>query len=257
MYSALANALGGDADPALIKELPDGVVIDLTGSEPRVIYEERLLGLDESLPSRPSRVAVRCFDIIGALMIGIVAAPVALACAVLVRITSRGPVIYGSPRHGHRGTTFDALKFRSMRTNGDEILTAHFAENPDAQREYAENFKLKVDPRITSVGNILRKSSLDELPQLLNVVRGEMSLVGPRPKLLNEAERYGPALPTVLRVKPGLTGKWQTSGRSNLGFAERIILDVEYATTRTLAEDVKICLKTAVQMLRPGQHGAY
>ncbi len=147
-------------------------------------------------------------------------------------------------------------KLRTMHSDGGSTLAAHFASDPAALEAYRERMKLVHDPRITGLGRFLRRWSLDELPQLLNVVLGHMSMVGPRPLLIEEAERLGAVFPSVVTVKGGLTGLWQTSGRSDLTFAQRIPLDVRYVNERSCFGDVKILLVTVWQFLN-GRPGAY
>lgn len=206
--------------------------------------------------SLASRLAQRAFDVAASSAALVMLAPVLVVVAALVKVTSPGPLIYRSPRVAQDGGEFGALKYRSMRVDADEVLQRLLDTDPEARAEYGKHFKLADDPRVTPIGHVLRRSSLDELPQLWNVLRGEMSIVGPRPKLLSERDVWGPALPAVLRVKPGLTGLWQVSGRSRLTMAERIELDLRYAGERTMQGDLRICARTLVQIWRPAKHGA-
>ncbi|MFV0260004.1 MAG: sugar transferase [Acidimicrobiales bacterium] len=203
-----------------------------------------------------SRFTQRGFDLVASSSALIVLLPVMAVVAALVKLTSPGPVFYRSPRIAQDGGEFGAVKYRSMRQNADKLLQHLLATDPAARAEYDQYFKLADDPRITPIGQFLRRSSVDELPQLWNVLRGDMSIVGPRPKLLSESAVWGRDLDTVLRVKPGLTGLWQVSGRSRLTMEERIQLDVRYATERTVRGDLRICARTLVQMWRPAKHGA-
>jgi lipopolysaccharide/colanic/teichoic acid biosynthesis glycosyltransferase len=204
-----------------------------------------------------SRAAVRCFDVTTALAGLILLAPIMAAVALAVRIDSPGPVFYGSPRIGHRKPQFNAWKFRSMHRDADTLLANLLATDERAREEYEVFHKLRKDPRLTKVGSFIRRTSLDELPQLVNILMGEMSVVGPRPKLLKDAEVFGSSLDVILQVRPGLTGLWQVSGRNRLPVEDRIELDLDYARGRTLLGDIKICFKTFVQLWRPGKHGAY
>ena len=197
----------------------------------------------------------RTLDIVIAGVLLIPALLVMLAAAIAVKATSRGPVLYRCDRHAYGGGRFQMLKIRTM-VDADRQVEIMAAE-PAARRRLGRDFKLVDDPRVTPVGRILRRTSVDELPQLFNVLRGDMSIVGPRPKLVAEGHRYGDLLPTVLSVRPGITGSWQTSGRNELTFEERIRLDVEYVRGRNLRWDVKICLKTVAQLLSRHRHGAY
>lgn len=235
----------------------DSLLLDLTVDPPVLRKGGTRLQLIDAPPVRRSRIAVRLFDVAVASTALLIAAPIFIAVAVWVKMTSRGPIIYRSPRIARDGGTFEALKFRTMVVDADEALERLLAKSSRARAEYYESLKLRDDPRIVRGGAFLRKSSLDELPQLLNVLRGEMSIVGPRPKLPQELPKYGRAMPTVLRVKPGLTGRWQVSGRNDTTFDERIALDVDYALTRTISNDVAICLRTARQIVNRERQGAY
>ncbi|WP_320536355.1 sugar transferase [Pseudarthrobacter sp. IC2-21] len=187
------------------------------------------------------KVAKRTFDLTVAGLLVACLAPVFLVVAALVRITDPGPVLYRQERVGLRGTTFHMLKFRSMKVNADAELTALL----DAQGSSAKPlFKVENDPRITPLGRILRKYSLDELPQLLNVIQGSMSLVGPRPQRAGEVALYDDAAHRRLYVSPGMSGLWQVSGRSNLSWEESIRLDLYYVENWSLMGDVVILFKT-------------
>jgi lipopolysaccharide/colanic/teichoic acid biosynthesis glycosyltransferase len=144
-----------------------------------------------------------------------------------------------------------------MRRDADKVLSAVLAQSPDLQEEFRNDFKLKNDPRITRLGKFLRRSSLDELPQFLNVLRGEMSVVGPRPIVRKELPRYGDRMDEVLAVRPGLTGLWQVSGRNNLSYEKRVKLDVRYARHRSLRLDLNIIARTFLVILDPRDRGAY
>lgn len=232
-------------------------ILDLTVDPPAIQLRSQGFVLNELEPSRKQRGAVRAFDLLAAAIGIILLSPVFLLTSVLVGVTSRGPVLYRSKRIGQGASQFSAFKFRSMSHNAEAQLEAMLDEDPTARQEYEQYHKLRRDPRVTKVGRFIRRTSLDELPQLFNVLRGNMSLVGPRPNLLDEVDRFGPAIDTVLRVKPGLTGLWQVSGRSNLGFDERIMLDIDYALNRTLGGDLVICLRTVGQMISTDDNGAY
>jgi exopolysaccharide biosynthesis polyprenyl glycosylphosphotransferase len=178
------------------------------------------------------------------------ALPVLLVITVAIRLDSSGPVLFRQKRVGARGTEFDMIKFRTMCMDAEARLA-------ELQRDAGNDvlFKMKDDPRITRVGKVLRRFSLDELPQLINVLRGEMSLVGPRPPLLREVEAYEPDAVRRLRVKPGLTGLWQVSGRSDLSWDESLRLDLWYVDNWCLALDLQILFRTARAVLRGA--GAY
>lgn len=176
--------------------------------------------------------------------------PVILTVAALVWLTSRGPVLYGHPRLGYGGHIFTCYKFRTMHDDADHLLHAHLADHPEAAREWTSNQKLRNDPRITPLGQVLRKTSLDELPQLVNVLRGDMSCVGPRPIVAEELKHYGRHVQDYFSVRPGMTGAWQVSGRSRVGYKDRVRLDVEYVRNWSLATDLRILARTSVIVFR-------
>jgi len=173
-----------------------------------------------------------------------------LMVAALVWLSDPGPVLYGHVRIGKGGRSFRCLKFRSMVLDGDKVLSAHLAANPEAALEWEAVRKLKSDPRVTPLGRVLRKTSLDELPQLINVLKGEMSLVGPRPIVADEARHYGAAIRDYMAVRPGLTGLWQIGGRSDTSYAERVRLDQTYVQRRNLGLDLWILMRTVVVVLK-------
>ncbi len=202
------------------------------------------------------RIAKRCFDIIAsAILIGLLS-PLMLVLAAMIRLRSRGPIFYAHERIGRGGRRFMAYKIRSMVPNAAAVLNSYLAENPAARAEWELDQKLKNDPRIIpGVGNILRRTSLDELPQLWNVLRGDMSLVGPRPIVENEIEKYRPVFALYLRVRPGLTGLWQVSGRNNTTYDARVRLDTYYVRNWSLWLDYFILLRTIrTVMLREGSY---
>ncbi len=170
----------------------------------------------------------------------VIISPILLVLTLIVRLDSPGPVVYRRRVMGRHGTQFDAFKFRTMVVNGEEILNQH----PDLKAIWERDQKLEHDPRVTRSGNWLRKLSLDELPQLFNVLRGEMSLIGPRMIAPVEVARYGKDAAQVFTVKPGITGLWQVSGRSNLSYQDRARLDLEYVRTRSLWMDIKLLMMT-------------
>ncbi len=210
---------------------------------------------DDQIFSRGIGRSVKsAFDRISALILLILASPLLLLISLLVS-RDGGPVIFGHRRVGRGGTEFRCLKFRTMLTDGDAVLARLLAENPEAAAEWAANHKLKSDPRVTRVGRLLRVTSLDELPQLLNVLRGEMSMVGPRPIVRAEVNRYGRDITYYYRVKPGLTGLWQVSGRSTTSYRQRIDYDVSYVKTWSLWLDFVILLRTVLVIVtRKGSH---
>jgi lipopolysaccharide/colanic/teichoic acid biosynthesis glycosyltransferase len=171
--------------------------------------------------------------------------PLLLIVAGIVRLSSPGPILYRQRRIGRFGREFNLWKFRSMYVNGDELLRHHLQVNEEAAREWAHSRKLKIDPRVTRLGNLLRRASLDELPQFLNVLTGSMSLVGPRPIVSAEKAQYRDAYFFYASAKPGLTGLWQVSGRSDLSYHQRVTLDADYIRRWSLALDMQILWRTA------------
>jgi len=219
----------------------------------QVLTAEELIAFQ----SKRDRVIKRGGDILFSLTVLSLGAPILLTLALLVKVTSRGPVFYVQKRVGRDYRSFGCIKFRTMRRDADRLLSKLLAESPDLDEEFRNDFKLKNDPRITRLGKFLRRSSLDELPQFLNVLRGEMSVVGPRPIVRSELVRYGDRMDEVLAVRPGLTGLWQVSGRNNLSYPERVRLDVRYARRRNLLMDLRIIVRTISVMLDPRDRGAY
>lgn len=192
----------------------------------------------------------RVLDICVASTALILMTPILIMISALIYITMGRTIFYSQRRVGFDGQMFECFKFRSMQNNADEILAHHLIQCPEARREWEQTQKLRNDPRITWLGNILRKSSLDELPQLFNIIRGDMSCIGPRPVLSKELERYGAHDMEYKRARPGLTGLWQVSGRSNTTYAERINLDRFYVRRWSLALDLNILLRTIPALLK-------
>jgi Undecaprenyl-phosphate galactose phosphotransferase WbaP len=185
----------------------------------------------------------------------VVFAPVLVAIAIAIKLDSKGPVLFGHLRIGRNGRAFKALKFRTMVMNGPEVLEKVLARNADAREEWARDHKLKNDPRVTRVGRFLRKTSLDELPQLWNVLMSEMSLVGPRPIVEEEIAKYGNSYSLYTRVKGGVTGLWQVSGRNDVSYEERVKLDSFYVRNWSVWLDLCILYKTIGTVLF--RSGAY
>ena len=254
MLSSLGTATGSRT-PHLVRSLQTGPMVEAE-SQART---SQILSADQliELQSKRSRVIKRSGDIIFSLAVLGLGSPVFLALAVLVKLTSRGPVFYVQQRVGRDYRSFGCIKFRTMRRDADRILSRILLESPDLQEEFRNDFKLKNDPRITRLGKFLRRSSLDELPQFVNVLRGEMSVVGPRPIVRQELPRYGNRMEEVLAVRPGLTGLWQVSGRNNLSYDERVALDLHYASRRNFALDLSIIVRTLRVIFDPRDRGAY
>lgn len=179
----------------------------------------------------------------------VLSSPLLLILGILVKLTSRGPVFYYAKRMGIDGKQFRVIKFRTMYVNADKRLHDLLDSNPELKKEWEEKFKLEHDPRVTPFGRFLRKSSLDELPQMINVLRGEMSLIGPRPIVPKEMHYYAENLDLLRRVKPGVTGLWQVSGRSNLDYETRVRLDVNYIVNWSIWLDYYILLRTVIEVV--------
>jgi exopolysaccharide production protein ExoY len=206
-------------------------------------------------PVRPLREAVkRVLDLIGAIVLGVVFMPLMLTIAVLLR-SEGGPIIFRHRRVGRDGAVFECLKFRSMVPDADRVLRDVLERQPELKAEWIQDHKLRNDPRVTAVGRFLRRTSLDELPQLWNVLRGDMSLVGPRPVVREELMRYGRCASVYLSTRPGVTGLWQVTGRNDTNYRRRVALDVYYVRRQSLLLDLYILLKTTHVVL--GGNGAY
>lgn len=185
-------------------------------------------------------------DLAGSLILLLLSLPLFLVTAICIKLTSPGPVLYKHRRLGKGGKEFWCVKFRTMAEDADDQLKL----NADLRQTFEENYKIKHDPRVTQVGAFLRKTSLDELPQLLHVLRGEMSLIGPRPIVKPELSKYSIYANKLLTVKPGLSGLWQACGRSDTTYAERVLMDMHYIDHRSLALDIQLLLRTVVAVLR-------
>ena len=199
-------------------------------------------------------IVKRVVDIIGGLVGIIILIPLTAILYIVNKILkeNKGPLFFDQLRIGKDGKEFKLYKYRSMVMHADEKLWEYLSENEEAREEYYQYKKLKNDPRITKLGNFLRKASIDEFPQFINVLKGEMSLVGPRPYLYREKEDMGSKYQQIIQVKPGLTGLWQVNGRSDVDFKERLEIDVQYIQDRTLWLDFKILVKTFFRVFRKG-----
>ncbi len=189
----------------------------------------------------------RSADFIASCIGLIVLSPVFLIVSILIGIDSKGPIIFGHDRVGMNGKKFKAYKFRSMVPNAKEVFDNFTQEQ---KHEFEKHFKLENDPRITKIGEFLRKTSLDELPQLLNIIKGEMSVVGPRPIIDREIKKYGDDFEKAFSVKSGLTGYWQANGRSNTTYEERVKMDIYYVDNRSIIFDIKIIFKTFISVIK-------
>lgn len=189
----------------------------------------------------------RFIDIIVGFIGLIICIPIFVIIGIAIKIDSKGPVFFKHRRIGKHGKKIEIYKFRTMIDNAEEAMK-YFTE--EQKKEFAENFKLENDPRVTRVGKILRKTSLDELPQIINILKGEMSIIGPRPVVKSELEKYGSNKDKFLSVSPGLTGYWAANGRSDVSYEERMALELYYVDNRSLLLDLKIFVKTIGSVLR-------
>jgi Undecaprenyl-phosphate galactose phosphotransferase WbaP len=210
-----------------------------------------MLGLEvqQRLLVPRARLLKRVLDVCLVTIFGLVALPLILLLAVLIKLTSAGPVFYGQRRCGRAGQPFTAWKFRSMVANANQVLEQHLASDPQLREEWRRNYKLRNDPRITPLGRVLRRTSLDELPQLWNILRGQMSVVGPRPIVVEEIPRYGEGIVLYNKVTPGLTGLWQVSGRNNVSYDQRVNFDLYYVRNWSLWLDLYVLAKTVPVVL--------
>lgn len=208
-----------------------------------------------AIPRRAVHEAIkRVFDVLGACLLGIVFLPFIVVISILLRLEGV-PIIFRHRRIGRDGQAFDCLKFRSMVPDADQVLRAVLEGHPELKAEWLRDHKLKDDPRVTAVGRFLRRTSLDELPQLWNVIRGDMSLVGPRPVVREELLRYGRCAGIYLSARPGVTGLWQVNGRNDVNYRQRVVLDVYYVRRQNVFLDLYILAKTTSVVL--GGSGAY
>ena len=189
----------------------------------------------------------RVFDIVCSLIGLIVLSPVFIIISILIKTTSEGPVFFAHKRVGKGGKTIKIYKFRSMVTNAEELIKQF---TPEQKAEYEKNFKLENDPRVTKVGNFMRKTSLDELPQLINILKGDISIVGPRPVMDVETQIYGNYRNMLLSVKPGLTGFWAANGRSHTTYTRRRAMEIYYVKNRSVLLDLKIIFKTFISVFK-------
>lgn len=197
----------------------------------------------------PYKVVKRIIDVIGAIIGILLLIPITIGIYIAkIILKDKGPIMYTHNRIGKDGKIFKMYKFRSMVEGADEILEKYLAENEEAREEYKINKKLKEDPRITKIGKFIRKTSIDEFPQFINVLKGDMSLVGPRPYLPREREDIGEYYPYIVAVKPGITGLWQVSGRNGVTFKQRLELDKQYYEERNMKTDLRILTKTVLKV---------
>jgi len=221
--------------------LPDGV---------GWLRETVSAGTPASEPRPVGGAPKRLMDVAIASVALVLASPVMVAVAACTLATGGGPIIFAHRRIGFSGKPFYCYKFRTMRPDAAQALERYLADNPEAAREWRERKKLKHDPRVTLLGKLLRVSSLDELPQFVNVLRGEMSCIGPRPVVADELQLYGGSAADYLSARPGITGLWQVSGRNSIGYADRVLLDSQYVRDWSLRRDLMILLRTVFAVIR-------
>ena len=244
---------GSRASQWVLRQAPSVPVFAPLESE-RLTFEPKLSSIATTkarLSSRPiGGLTKRALDIAVASVALVLLAPLLLLVALLIRLTMGSPVIFSHARMGYGGRSFACLKFRTMVNDADTALQDHLVHNSAAREEWQTDRKLRSDPRITRLGSILRRSSIDELPQLFNVLMGHMSCVGPRPIVAEEIPRYGLAWEDYTRASPGMTGLWQVSGRNRLSYRTRVALDRRYVRRWSAMRDVWILLRTVPAVLR-------
>jgi len=235
--------------------IPDVYGLSTVNTSVRDMEGVLALEIRRNLLSRPSQVAKRLLDLVLVGALGTIFLPLGLLIGMPLALERQGPIFFGHMRLGRNGEPFAAWKFRTMVRDADAILERALKRDPRLQEEWSRNQKLKHDPRLTRVGRMLRRLSLDELPQLWNVLKGEMSLVGPRPIVEGEVAKYGESVDLYFQVRPGLTGLWQVSGRSDLSYEERVRLDTYYVRNWSVWLDLVILLRTGLAVL--SGRGAY
>ena len=229
-----------------ISFIPDLIGTPMAGVDASILFSEKILMLNiRNNLSRPyNRYIKRIFDLCCTIIGGILISPILIILAIIVAVENRGNIIFAHERVGKNGKKFPCYKFQTMVPNAQERLEKYLAENPAAKKEWDESFKLTNDPRVTKLGAFLRRTSLDELPQLWNVIMGDMSLVGPRPIVEKEVEKYGENIREYYMVLPGITGMWQVSGRSDTTYPERVAMDTWYVRNWSIWIDVMYLFKT-------------
>lgn len=237
--------------------VPDLFGIPVGSLELETLFDEKavLLKVRNNLARYYNRVLKQLFDITATLLGGLFAIPLLLVIALLIYFDSPGPVVFSHKRIGKSGVPFNCYKFRTMVCNAQEVLAEYLANNAAAKEEWERDFKLKNDPRVTRIGRFLRKTSLDELPQLVNVLKGEMSLVGPRPIVKDEIAKYGEYIQDYYLVRPGLTGLWQVSGRNDVDYDTRVQMDSWYVRNWSVSLDIVMLFKTFRVVIK--RDGAY
>ena len=237
--------------------VPDLIGTPMADVRVDMLFSEKILlmSLKNNLARRSNRFIKRVFDLVATIFGGIAISPFLLLLAIMVGVDNKGHIIFAHRRVGQNGKEFNCYKFQSMVPDAQKRLEEYLAKNPEAKKEWEESFKLTNDPRVTKLGAFLRKTSLDELPQLWNVIMGDMSLVGPRPIVQKEVPKYGPYIREYYMVPPGITGMWQVSGRSDTTYDERVAMDTWYVRNWSVWIDLVFLFKT-VKAVVAGK-GAY
>ena len=240
-----------------ISFIPDLIGAPISGVEPQMLYDEQImmLTLKNNLARRRNRIYKRTFDLVATISGGLLISPILLAIAIANAISNHGHVFFAHRRIGKNGKEFYCYKFQSMVPDAEAKLEQYLKSHPEARKEWEETFKLTNDPRVTKLGAFLRKTSLDELPQLWNVIKGDMSLVGPRPIVKKEIPRDGEHFKEYCSVLPGITGMWQASGRSDTTYAERVAMDTWYVHNWSVWLDIMYLAKTFSAVIH--SKGAY
>lgn len=235
-----------------VKEEFDDIIVNEAVINEWSVNNIRIINKEKTNKKILYRATKRMIDIIGAIVGIIFLIPTTIAVCLARKISKedKGPVFYEQLRYGKNGKVFRLYKFRSMCIGADEKLKKYLEENEEIRKEFQKTHKLQNDPRITKIGNFLRKTSLDELPQVINILKGEMSFVGPRPVVEKEVEDYGKNKDKFLSVKPGLTGYWQVNGRSNTTYEERMEMELYYVDNCSLWLDIKIFFKTFITVFK-------
>lgn len=235
-----------------VKEEFDDIIVNEAIINEKPVNNIRIINKEKTNKKILYRAIKRMIDIIGAIVGIIFLIPTTIAVCLARKISKedKGPLFYEQLRYGKNGKVFRLYKFRSMCIGADEKLKKYLEESEDIRKEFQKTHKLQNDPRITKIGNFLRKTSLDELPQMINILKGDMSFVGPRPVVEKEVEEYGKNKEKFLSVKPGLTGYWQVNGRSNTTYEERMEMELYYVDNCSLWLDIKIFFKTFIAVFK-------
>lgn len=225
-----------------VVDVVDNVIPNIHALENTEVSNENILKRQS-----PYRYIKRFMDVILATIALVVLSPIFLIIAIAIKIESKGPVFFKHTRIGKNGKIIKLYKFRSMVINAEELIKSF---TPEQMKEYKENYKLTNDPRITKIGKFLRKTSLDELPQLLNIIKGDLSIIGPRPVVTDELKKYGANTEKFLSVTPGLTGYWAANGRSCTTYEQRMQMELYYIDNLSLKMDVKVFFKTIEAVIK-------